>query len=250
MHPKNTPSTEELKKTLDLYLSNWKLILFCIILTIGLAFVFLRYTTYQYEASATIKIKDEKQSQKLPSMAELTKGGLFAEGSNKIKDEIAVMTSRSIISNIVKNLHLNIRYYEQGKIKEQELYKNPPLKLNFFVSDSIIHQVDTTLFIKVKSSSEFLMFTDNGKSIIDRSDSDGTLYAFGDRIKTRFGDMIIIPNIGNHSPKIGSNLKVSINPINFMVDLYKPKIKTSMEDGLSIVQLQLKDNIPERAVDF
>ena len=190
MNPKTTSSTNEIKKALDLYLSNWKLIIFFVLVAIISAFLFLRYTTYQYQAFATIKIKDDKQSQKLPSMSEISKGGLFSDGSNKIKDEIAVMTSRTLISNIVKNLHLNIKYYDQGKIKEQEIYNNPPLKLSFFVSDSIIHQVDTTLYIKIKSPSEFLTFKDNGNSIIERDDSEGKLHTFGDRIKTGFGDIL------------------------------------------------------------
>ncbi|HXJ99243.1 MAG TPA: polysaccharide biosynthesis tyrosine autokinase [Gelidibacter sp.] len=249
MNPKTTSSTNEIKKALDLYLSNWKLIIFFVLVAIISAFLFLRYTTYQYQAFATIKIKDDKQSQKLPSMSEISKGGLFSDGSNKIKDEIAVMTSRTLISNIVKNLHLNIKYYDQGKIKEQEIYNNPPLKLSFFVSDSIIHQVDTTLYIKIKSPSEFLTFKDNGNSILERDDSEGKLHTFGDRIKTGFGDMIIIPNVGEYAPNVGSNLKVSIKPVNSIVDIYKSNIKASTEEGLSIVNLALRDNIANRAID-
>ncbi|WP_417370887.1 GumC family protein [Gelidibacter japonicus] len=250
MESKINTSTNEIKKTLDLYLSRWKLISFFVIIAMALAYSFLRYSTYQYEATATIKIKDEQQSQKLPTMAEMTGSGLFSDGTNKIKDEIEVMTSRTVISNIVKKLELNIRYFEQGKIKEQELYKNPPIKLNFFASDSIIHQVDTILFIKIKSLSEFLMFRDDGKSIIDRDDSEGKTFSFGDRIKTGFGDMVIVPNIGKYAPKKGSNLKVSISPVSAIVDSYEQKIQTFMEDGSTVVKLSLKDNIPAKAVDI
>src|SRR5690606_25435031 len=119
----------------------WKFITFFVIIAVALAYTHLRYATYQYQASATIKIIDEKESQKLPSIEEIGKGGLFSDG-NKIKDEIEIITSRTVITNIVKNLKLNIRFYEQGKIKEQEIYENPPIKLNFFASDSIIHKID------------------------------------------------------------------------------------------------------------
>src|SRR5690606_26919239 len=125
---KNISSTNEIKKTIDIYLSRWKLISFFVVIALALSYIYLRYTTYQYQAYATIQIKDDQQSQKLPSIAEITRSGLFTDGTNKIKDEIEVITSRAIISNIVNNLKLNIRYYEQGKIKEQELYKNPPVK--------------------------------------------------------------------------------------------------------------------------
>jgi capsular exopolysaccharide synthesis family protein len=250
MESKSNTFTNEIKKTLDLYLSKWKLISFFVIIALALAYTYLRYTTYQYQAYATIKIKDEQQSQKLPSISEIGRGGLFADGNNRIKDEIEVMTSRTIISNIVKNLQLNIRYYQQGKIKEQELYKNPPIKLNFFASDSIIHKVDTTLYIKIKSPSEFLMFRDDGKSIIDRDDSEGKTFSFGDRIKTSFGDVVIVPNIGIYAPKIGSDLKISISPVTSIVDKYQSAILTSTEDRSTVVKLSLRDNIPNKAIDI
>lgn len=249
MESKTATSTNEIKKVLNLYLSRWKLISFFAILALALAFIFLRYSTNQYQASATIKIKDEQQSQKLPSMAEMTSGGLFSGGANKIKDEIAVMTSRTIIANIVKDLGLNIRYYNQGKIIEQELYENPPVKLSFFVSDSIIHQIDTTLYIKIKSPSEFLMFKDVGKSIIDRDEAEGKLFSFGDRIKTGFGGMVVVPNIGKHAPQNGSNLKISIKPVAAIANSYQPRIMTSTEEGSSVVKLTFKDNIPRRAIN-
>lgn len=250
MESKSNTSTNNIKKILDLYLSKWKLISFFVIFALALAYSFLRYSTYQYEASATIKIKDEQESQKLPSITEIARGGLFSDGTNKIKDEIEIITSRTTIANIVKSLKLNIRYYEQGKIKEQELYENPPIKLNFFANDSIIHKVDTTLYIKIKSSSKFLMFKDDGKSIMDRDESEGKSFSFGDRIKTGFGDIVIVPNIGNYAPKIGSNLKVSIKPLNSIVNRYKSSIQPSTSEGSSVVKLTLRDNNPTKAIDI
>ncbi len=250
MESKQTTPTNDIKNILDLYLSRWKLIAFFVIVAMAIAYGYLRYTTYQYEASATIKIKDEKQSQKMPSMEEMSVNGLFSDGTNKIRDEIEIITSRAVISNVVKNLKLNIRYFEQGKIKEQELYKNPPIKLNFFATDSIIHLVDTLLFIKVKSSSEFLMFKDDGKSIIERDDAEGKLFSFGDRIKTGFGSIVIVPNIEQYAPSIGSDLKISIRPVSSIVDNYKSSIVTSTEIGSSVVKLRLKDNIPGKAIDI
>lgn len=250
MESKIVTPKNEIKKTLDLYLSRWKLISFFVVIALVLGYSYLRYSTYQYEASVVIKIKDEKQSQKLPSLADLSSGAGFSETSNPIKDEVKVITSRKLISNVVKDLNLNIRYYEQGKIKENELYKHPPIKLNFFGNDSIIHQVDTTFYIKIQSSTQFLMFKDDGKSIIERDDADGKLFSFGDRINTTFGDIVIVPNIGKYAPRIGSNLRASVNSIESVVNKYQSKILVSTELGSSVVNLTLVDNIPEKAIDI
>lgn len=251
MESKRTMSNDQIKNTLGLYLSRWKLISFFVIIALVSAYIHLRYTPNQYQASATIKIKDEQQSQKLPSMAEMSSsGGLFSGGANKIKDEIAVMTSRSILSNIVKNLGLNIRYYNQGKVMEQELYDNPPIRINFFASDSIIHEINSSVYIKITSPSQFLMFKDDGKSFIERNDAEGQLFSFGDRISTEFGDIVIVPNIKDYAPIIGSNLKISISPVNSIVNSYQSSIQSLTENGSSIVKLTLKDNNANKAIDI
>lgn len=240
----------EIRQTVDLFLSHWKILLFCIIVALFLGYTHLRYATYEYNASATIKIRDEKQSTKLPSLSELSNEGLFSDGTNKIKDEIEIMQSRTLIENVVKELNLNIRYFAEGSIKESELYKNPPVKLSFFASDSVIHRVDTTLYIKVKSPTEFLAFESEGKSLIDRDDQKAKSYLFGSRIKTGFGDMVLTPNIGNHAPKVGSNLRISISSISSVVNSFQKKIKVSTESGSSVIKLDLNTTDSFKAVDI
>lgn len=250
MESSSASSNNEINKILNLYLSKWKLILLFIFFALALAYLSIRYSVPQYQATATIKIKDDRQSQKLPGFEEVNGGGRVSDGTSKIKDEIQVMTSRSVLNNIVKNLALNVRYYGQGRIKDQELYENPPIKLNFFAMDSVVHKVDTTLYIKVNSKNDFLMFPQSEKSLMNREESSGELFSFGDRIKTSFGDIVIIPNVGKYEPAIGSNIKVSIKPIRALVDQYKSKITASTQDGSSVVNLTLQDNLPKKASDI
>ncbi|EDP69732.1 tyrosine-protein kinase ptk [Flavobacteriales bacterium ALC-1] len=250
MESKSKSANNELKQQLELILSHWKIISLCLIIAVSLAYVQLRYATFEYNASATIKIKDEKQSQKLPSIEDIASKGLFANGSNKIMDEIEVIKSRSLMSNVVKKLNLNIKYFTQGQIKEQEIYNNPPIELKFFASDSVIHKVDTTLYIKIISPSKYLMFKDDGKSLIDRDESLGKPYNFGDKIKTGFGGLVIVPNVGKHAPSIGSNLRVSLVSVRKLVNTYQRRVNVLSETGSSVIKLELSDNIPERSIDI
>jgi len=240
----------EIRQSVDLFLSNWKILLFCSVVALFLGYTYLRYTTYQYNANATIKIIDEKQSKKLPSIGEMTSGGLFSDGTDKIKDEIETIQSRTLISNVVKALDLNIRCFAEGNIKEREIYRNPPVKLSFFASDSVIHQVDTTLYIKIKSPTQFLAFKKEGKSLIDRDEQTGVPYTFGEKIKTGFGGMVLTPNIGGHAPVIGSNLKISITSVSKIVNSYQRKIKVSTDKGSSVIKLDLNESNSYKAVDI
>jgi len=239
-----------IRKKIELFASYWKIILLSLIVMVALAFTYLRYATYEYSASAKIKIKDEKQSKKIQGIEGITSGGLFSDGTDKIKDEIEIMTSRTLVENVVKNLKLNIRCFEQGSVIEKELYKNPPVKLSFFSSDSVINRVDTTLYMKIKSPSEFLLFNEGIESLKSRDDKDGKVYSFGDKINTGFGGMVITPNIGKHAPRIGSNLKLSINSVRKIINGYKTSILVSTGSGSSIVKLELSQSNPQKAVDI
>lgn len=251
MEVKPTSNSTDLKQKIELFLSYWKVITLCVITAIFLAFTYLRYSVNQYKATASIKIKDEKQSMKLPTS--LLDGGneaLFG-GSDKIKDEMSIIRSRSLFENVVKNLNLNIRCFEEGSIKELERYENPPVTLNFFKSDSVINKVNHTIYIKIKSPTEFILFKDDEKSLIDdRDDSEGKLHSFGDKIETKFGGMVITPNIGRYAPKNGSNLKILITPVANIAGKYQKNIGLSAKEGSNLIYLELQDSNAKKAIDI
>ncbi|WP_431159551.1 hypothetical protein, partial [Winogradskyella poriferorum] len=61
-------NNNELNHILVVDLSNWKLLTISVVRPLVCGYTYLRYADYEYFAPATIKIKDEKQSQKLPSI--------------------------------------------------------------------------------------------------------------------------------------------------------------------------------------
>lgn len=250
MDSKPVSSSNDIRQSVELFLSHWKALILCAIIAIGLGYTYLRYATNEYNASATIKIRDEKQSQKLPSIGEMGAEGLFSDGTNKIKDEIEVIKSRTLLENVVKHLKLNIRCFAEGNIKVREIYKNPPVNISFFESDSVINNVNANIYIKVKSKTEFLLFKDEGKGLIDRDEKTGKLHVFGDKIETDFGDIIITPNVGKYAPVINSNLNLSITAVSRIVGSYQRKINISTETGSSVIKLELNDSNSHKAVDI
>ncbi|WP_422104561.1 GumC family protein [Winogradskyella sp.] len=251
MESKPISVTADIKQKLELFLSYWRWILLCIILAIALGFAHLRYATYQYKASATIQIQEEKQAAKLPSIEDIGSDGLFSGGSDKIKDEIQIINSRTLLANIIKTLKLNVRVFEQGKIKEKELYVNPPISISFFESDSVINNINANIFIKVKSDTEFVLFQDDGKSIIDdRDETEGTVYAFGDKIDSDYGGFVLVPNVGIHAPKIGSNIKIKISRVSSLVSYYRASLQATTQKGSSVIGLTLNETVAQKAVDF
>ncbi len=104
------------------------LFIISIALSLFVAYVYLRYATLVYTATGSLVIQDEK-----------TAGGndkldvLFETDSKKnIQNEIEYLQSRQMMSRVVKALDLNFTYLAKGKIKELNIYKSSPFKIEAF----------------------------------------------------------------------------------------------------------------------
>ncbi|WP_431157694.1 GumC family protein [Winogradskyella poriferorum] len=243
-------NNNELNDILDVVLSNWKLLTISVVMALVCGYTYLRYADYEYFATATIKIKDEKQSQKLPSIREIAKEGLFSDGTNKIKDQIELIKSRNLLKQVVEDLNLNVSIITQGNVKESELYKKPPLSLSFFESDSIVHSIDTTLYIRIKSPTEYLIFKEDVKKFTDRDINQAKLKSFGEKLETGFGGIIITPNNKIAQTYINQNFKIILRNSNSIVSSLQEKLKFVTEEGSSIVKLELNLKNSYKAVDI
>src|SRR5690606_34828911 len=182
-----TQKQDLLRETLILYLSKWKFILFCVIVALALGYVNLRYATYQYQANATIKIKDDKSQNKLPELSALQNYGLFKTDANNVLDEIEIIKSRELIEKVVRDLKFNIKFYVEGRVQDHEVYAKAPLSLSFNVADSILSKIDTTYNVKINSAQDFYFsgVDKNGKF----NDADAKLEKFGAPINIGFGEL-------------------------------------------------------------
>ena len=236
------------------YLHHWKIITLCVISALALGFVYLRYTDYQYQATAKIKIKENDSNNRLSEISEMQNYGLFRTENNNVLDEIEVMKSRVILEKVVKELKFNIQYFVEGNITSSEAYNNPPIKINFSAPDSIVHNVDTTFNIKIQSKTNFLLketdfkektFFSNNKNI--SLDDEGSVYAFGESIPTTFGAITITPRSGEFPNMVGTNIEVKITPINQVISKYKSNLIIASHEMSSIISLSINDNVAEKA---
>ncbi|MGG5486089.1 GumC family protein [Gaetbulibacter sp. PBL-D1] len=246
--PQNTQNTKEsIIKAVELYLSKWKFILLCLIIAIGIAYVKVRYSTFEYQANATIKIKEDENSQKLSEISSLQNYGLFSNNFTNVTDEIEIIKSRSIISQVVQDLNLNISYYVSGKVKEEEVYLNPPVNINFFVEDSIINHINTNLYIKIISSEKFEMSTTNTMKVLEFDSGVTTSHNFGEKVTSSFGDFILTPNTNTYGSTPGSLVEIHIRPVHSVVESYLGKIKLASDPTSNVVKLSLTEANKEKA---
>ncbi|WP_345992276.1 polysaccharide biosynthesis tyrosine autokinase [Chryseobacterium sp. Chry.R1] len=118
--------TVDLKSILNQYLRKWPWFIFSILVFLFGAYLYLRYSIPQYQSKTTLKF-DKKQTDLSSALADLDNLGIGLGNADELKSEVAVVTSRPILMQVVQNLNLNVQYFSAGDIKDSELFSKAPI---------------------------------------------------------------------------------------------------------------------------
>ncbi len=229
--------SSDLKLELQRYLRWWPLFIVSVLITLFIAWVYLRYATPQYLTSSSLYVKIQSakkgelmgvkdfQNMALPS-------GLM---TNAVDNELSILKSKPLLYNVVKEIGLDVKVISRGKFKDVELYEKSPfsgsiIKLNeprYFKSD--------TYSISPDEKNGFIL--KNEKSIIKGK--------FSEPLKMNWGWIVLNRNT-NFS--FVTPLTVSfINP-RIVVNQLEASITLSIpEEKSNIIEISTKGTIPIRS---
>src|SRR5690606_24175137 len=124
------------------YLPYWPIFIAFLIVSLFAAWFYLRITPPQYEISASILIKDENKG----STEGATINALDQVSRKKIvENEIEIFRSRTLMQEVVDNLHLYAPLYEEDKLVSRSAYTSSPIIVEAAFPDNI-KPVDKVLF--------------------------------------------------------------------------------------------------------
>ncbi len=119
------------------------IVLLLFIISLGLAFVYLRYSQTIYQASSVIQINDGQQASQILQINKV-------EGSsNKIAEAIEQIRSKIFLKKVIENSDVQISYFNEGTFKNNELYKSSPYFVKFNVKQNSIY--GTKIYITFNS---------------------------------------------------------------------------------------------------
>lgn len=221
-------------KVLFRYLPYWPLFILLLLMSIACAWLYLRYTIPIYEATATILIKDEKKggmddSELMESL------NLF--GSKKIvENEIEIIKSRSLMSDVVRKLYLYAPVTQEGNIVSKSAYTISPIKIETQNPDSL----------KETRKVYFTFNPTNGQvKINDKS------YPINTWVDTDYGTMRFLPNPGSVNNPQQSPLFFSLLSVKKVASSLINRLQLSPASKQStVIYLRFRDPIPERAEDI
>ncbi|TXD55234.1 chain length determinant protein, partial [Polaribacter sp. IC066] len=235
--------TINIREELEKYLVHWKWFVFCVILSLSLAFIYLRYATPQYSAAASIMIKDNNKSGISSELAAFEDLGIIGGGSaNNPDNEIEILKSRKIIGNMVDSLDLTISYFMEGTIKKSEVYDKNPLVLEFIKKNFLAIEKDTAFVISRLDENNIEFKTLDG-DLISRS----TLNTV---IESELGQFKIHPRKDFDKDSENNEVIILLRGRNRMIDTYRARIGISTVDkNSSVLTLSLQDAVKVKAED-
>ena len=126
----------DMREELDKYIKRWPWFLVGVVLCLGMAFIYLKVTSPTYHTITSIIIKDEERKGPSSEMAAFADMGFFSGmGANSIENEIGILSSKRIMTNVAKELNLNITYFNEDAVQSPELYLNSPYLAKILMLD-------------------------------------------------------------------------------------------------------------------
>ncbi|HZG25544.1 MAG TPA: polysaccharide biosynthesis tyrosine autokinase, partial [Chitinophagaceae bacterium] len=214
------------------YAGYWPLFAILFLLSIAGGWVYLHYTVPMYQSSAKILIKDEKKGAEDSKAVEE-----FNSLSSKkiIENEIEVIQSATLISEVVKTLNLYAPVFEDGKIRPLPAYLTSPIKIEAKDPNSL-----------KKSGKIYFSYDSKNQGVnINR-----TRYPMNVWVSTQYGYLRFIRNnrfTGSSSRKFYFTLN---NPKNTMAAIQQNLRVVSASKLSTILNLILLDEVPERGEDI
>jgi tyrosine-protein kinase Etk/Wzc len=241
----------QLRNFIDHYLVHWKWFLIGAFISLTIAYIYLRYTTPQFKATATILVKDEKKGGMLSELSAFADMGIESGLKNNVDNEIEILKSRTLVENTVKRLNLNISMFIKGNIINTEMYDKKPIKVYFIPKDSPFYKTATTLkFLEISPYTfqlENLLQAENSKNnFINKSE-----FRYGEVITTPNWNLIITKNPSKLFKVNNREITINVSPMDDVVDGFRNRLNVNpLSKTSSVVELSLVDPVYEKAEVF
>ena len=224
-----------------LCISNWFWFVLCITITCSAAFIYLRITQPIYVRSASLVIKDAKESEAMDNVFTKFRNGKSIMPNTSLNNEIIAFRKPDLMEKVVKQLNLDTRYEVQGHLRNTALYGSSLPIVAKFSSDKINTEFD----VEIQNDREIVLKWDK-----EHSAGHGRLKykgEFNKPIKTPFGYITIKPS---EIFKWRSNDHITVikTTVNAATQYYLRNLYVANTDERSsVIDLSLTDVNIERA---
>ncbi|RYD95729.1 MAG: hypothetical protein EOP50_07555, partial [Sphingobacteriales bacterium] len=108
------------------YLRFLPLFILSLVLSLIIAFFYLRYTSPTFQSRGSLVLTEDKSAANTNDKF----AQIFVDDRSKnINNELEFLKSKALMGRVVDTLGLNVQYYAKGKIKQLNVYRDAPFRL-------------------------------------------------------------------------------------------------------------------------
>jgi capsular exopolysaccharide synthesis family protein len=222
---------------------------------VAAAYLFNKFSTPIYKNQTTLLLKESERNNFLASQNVMQGFGLFSNNDN-IENELGILTSYSLINEVVNQLNLEVSFYHEeyrfgGILKKdflletEENYLHQPFHVS--IDKSKLQPIDLKIYYTILNKDEFLLeahgkdvmiydyLTDEVVNIVNNIDFKGR-YQFGQPVEEEFLHITVHLNeeVNKGTPMKGLNY-FSLNSLSFLtlknlasIEAGQPSITSSL----------------------
>ena len=222
---------------------NWKWFVLSLIICLGVAAIYLRYTPPIYQAYAKLLIKEESNNRGRSNLQNAANLGIVSN-STGIENEMEILKSHSIATEAVKDLKLYVTYTFRGKVTDPLIYKNQPISVDLDAKH--LEELYASIELRItRSSKAYHVEGTYGSNRIEQSFS-----ALPAAVRTKAGLLTFSANTSSPLPE-GYTMMVRIVSPEAAAYKYVGGLSIGQSSkSASIAQLTLTDESPQRALDY
>ncbi|MFN4313785.1 MAG: GumC family protein [Chitinophagaceae bacterium] len=213
------------------YFPYWPLFIFCVIACLFAAWFYLRTTAPQYEITASIMLKEEKETRNEDVINSFNQ----VEGKKVVDNEIEILKSSALMSNVVKNLGLYASFYEKDDMIPKSAYTTSPIMVEAARPEEL-------------TPVEEVEFSYNEKdSLVSIA---GNQYPLNKMVSTPWGDLRFRLN-EHRRGKATKPLYFALNSVRNVAAGLQGSFRTTAPSKLTtVIVLKIKDTDPRRGEDI
>ena len=222
---------------------NWKWFVLSLIICLGVAAIYLRYTPPIYQAYAKLLIKEESNNRGRSNLQNAANLGIVSN-STGIENEMEILKSHSIATETVKDLKLYVTYTSRGKVTDPLIYKNQPISVDLDAKH--LEKLYTPIELTITRNSKVYRVA----GVYDGSKIEYSFSTLPAAVHTKAGLLTFSANTSSPLPE-GYTMMVRIVSPEAAAYKYVGGLSIGQSSkSTSIAQLTLTDESPQRALDY
>ena len=246
----------DFRKLFSAVVLNWHWFLLSLLLCIGGAVAYLKFSEPVYKVSARMLIKGEEKDGNSSQLLSKMEDFGFLTNSNGIDNEMEILKSRVLLRDVVKDLKLYTEYRREASILKPILYGQQPVNVD--LDPAHLDSIDRELLTGVNSIEMTLRrdgryYVVQGQVLLDDEVTETFARKFANlpaSFPCALGSLTFTANTGNDAA-LSDGCAVRILPPMLVATNYlKAMTIEPTAEQSAIALLTVKDNNVRRGMDF